>query len=187
MRLTTLVAGVVAGVAGLAGGVAGYQQLTASPRHSETVQVTEAGPARAASSSPSARVRLRDCPRGFVQKARACVREVERTVVIDVTPPASGARVAAAAAGQGRRVPGPGARTAGDDAPDDHGGRGAEHGDDHDESDDDRDEGDRDDDGDDDGEDRDDDRDDDRDEVDEDDHEDEDHEAEDVEDHEDDD
>ena len=137
MRTSSIVAGLVAGVAGLAGAVAGYQQLAASPRHSETVQVTDTSatpPPRAATPRPATRVRLRDCPRGFDLRKGTCVREVERTVVIDVAQPAAAPAPATAAlrssdapathdvgddhVGQG----GQGGR--GDEAGDDHGGRG---------------------------------------------------------------
>ena len=125
MRLSTTVAGLVAGIAGLAGAVAGYQQLAASPRHSETVQVsTESSTTKPA--TPAVRTRLRDCPRGFDRRGRGCVRVVERTVVVDVRPAArSSAPVAA------RRSDVPVTHdSAGDpathDAGDDHGGRRGE-------------------------------------------------------------
>lgn len=133
MRLPTLVAGVVAGLAGLVGAAAGYQQLSASPQRSETVEVAQAAPAADVSApSPVTKVRLRDCPRGFQLKGKACERLVERTVVIDVAPPAAApARAVAPASvpsGQGRRASGRG----GEDEPathvggDDHGGRGGD-------------------------------------------------------------
>ncbi len=138
MRLPTLVAGVVAGLAGLVGAAAGYQQLTASPQRSETVEVAQSSPqsAPAADVSPSTvtRVRLKDCPRGFKLKGRTCERVVERTVVIDVAPPAAApARAVAPAPAPVRTA----ASRGGDDDPathdagDDHGGRGDEAGDDH--------------------------------------------------------
>jgi hypothetical protein len=132
MRLTTLVAGTVAGVAGLAGATAGYVQLSASPRHSETVRVADAPPAAPARTSrpePVTKVRLRDCPRGFRLRGKACVREVERTVVIHVAPPAAApARAAAPAAVPPPAEPQPAGVPGTHDAGDDQGGRGDQAG-----------------------------------------------------------
>jgi hypothetical protein len=124
MRLTTLVVGAVAGVAGLAGATAGYQQLSASPRHVEQVRLSDtAGTTTPSAATPSAvtKVRLRGCPRGFELHHRVCVREVEHTVVIDVNPPAA----APARAVAPTSVPSPRASDddpATHDARDDHGG-----------------------------------------------------------------
>ena len=144
MRLTTLVAGTAAGVAGLAGATVGYAQLSSSPRHSETVQVADtsgtAGTAAAAPPTrpaPVTRVRLRDCPRGFQRHGKACVRRVERTVVVHVAPPAAApARVVAPAEVPPAPEPSQNDDPVIHDAGDDHGGTvvdhhgGRDHGDD---------------------------------------------------------
>jgi len=72
---------VLAGVAGIAGAVAGFQLITDSggPR---PVTATEVQAGSGAHGRARVEVRFRPCPKGFAREGRACVRTVERTVVL---------------------------------------------------------------------------------------------------------
>ena len=159
MRMRTIVTSAVAGAAGLTVAVTGYQQLL-TPIADQTSTTTTAGTSSSLSATDApaeVRNRFRDCPRGHVLKQRACVRVVERTVVVDLAAPAApgtaaaatGPRVAPVAAAtpsmsvdddrgeDGRRDDVSGSNDVRDDHDDDHDGRF----DDRDEGVDDRDDG----------------------------------------------
>jgi ribonuclease E len=105
--MRTFVVAAAAALVGLVGAVAGYQHAIDEPT---TTPAAAQAPAAAPAKTP-VKVRFARCARGFERHGKACVRTVERVVVVDV--PAKPAPVAA-----------PSSSGRGDGARDDHGARG---------------------------------------------------------------
>ena len=94
MTFRTMTLSAVTAIVGLGVAGVGYDLMTSSPTASApaSVPATSFSPAEQATTSAPG---FRDCPRGFEQRRRECVRIVERTVVVDVAAAAAGAAAAA--------------------------------------------------------------------------------------------
>jgi hypothetical protein len=104
MRMRTAVAAGLTGFVGAAGAVVGFQQLAPT---AGTEAAASTGPSTVASDKARTTVRFERCPAGFALEGKACVREVERTVVVDVVPPARGGAPPAAGEPVAGSVPAP--------------------------------------------------------------------------------